>query len=213
MLLASLYVKAGFPCPAPLLVVVKNLTQLRNQVAEGTCRKLALDKAVQDQFDNASAFDADGWAKEIEFEVETVAFSFAQIFQVAVQLYGILSLPPRPIAAWAEASSYPRLPGMSTYDSVCVSHRRKLLELLYPYRGRFRSVLALSWPLVVAGASLAGDGSVEDRNFIEESLLRIWQNPVSKCGPILCLEKLRIFWESGKTAWDDCFDEPTPCMA
>lgn len=189
------------------------LTQLRSQVADGTCTDFALNRTVRDLFNAISAFDAEEWAFTMKFKVDSPAFTFARIFQIATRLYGILSLPPSAIVSWSVASIYPRLPDMTVYDSVLVCHRRELLELLYLYRGRFARTKDLNWPLIVAGVSLAGDGSIEDRNFIVESLLATWSCPLTRCSPFLCLQKLQTFWASGKTAWDDCFDSSTPCMA
>ncbi|KAJ6779572.1 hypothetical protein PWT90_09533 [Aphanocladium album] len=203
----------NFHVPLPLFIIGNRLTELRRQVAEGTCTSSALKLAVRCHFDAIGAFDADEWARSSSFEEDSPASVFARIFQVAVRLYGILSLPPSAIDSWAIASSHPRLPRLSVYDSVLVSHRRKLLQQLYPYRGTFSNKRDMTWPLVVVGASLTGDGQVEDRSFVAESLLDIWRNPLARCSPLLCLEKLRLFWASGKTAWDDCFYETTPCVA
>ncbi|KAJ6779759.1 hypothetical protein PWT90_06291 [Aphanocladium album] len=211
--LVATYSRIVFPFPSLLMVAIKTVTQLRTRVASNAYTKTDLQLMVCHLFDDIGAFDAQNWAKTLNSDVEAVSGSFARILQAAVLLYGILSLPCSAVAGWAVASGQWASSGRSMYDSVRVSHRRKLLDLLYPHRGTFGNLLALNWPLVVAGASLAGDGSTEDRDFITESLLDIWKNPLSKCGPILCLEKLRTFWASGKTVWDDCFDEPTPSLA
>lgn len=206
-------VNPDLPCPAPLFIVLKNLNQLRGRLADGSCPKAVLERTVRDLLDRASAFDHDRWAEAVAFEAGDLVTTLSRIFQVAVRLYGILSLPPPAIVYWAVATRHPRLPGTSIYDSVRIAHRRQLLDLLYPFRGTFRSVLSLAWPVTVAGVSLGNDGSAEDRAFVAESLLDMWQSPLSRVGPILCLEKLRVFWDSGKTAWDDCFDEPVPPLA
>ncbi|OAQ96194.1 hypothetical protein LLEC1_03076 [Akanthomyces lecanii] len=206
-------VNPDLPCPAPLFVVLKNLNQLRGRIADDNCPKALLERTVRDLFDRVSAFNHDRWAETIAFEAGDLAATMSRIFQVAVRLYGILSLPHSAIVYWAVATRYPRLPGASIYDSVRIAHRRELLDLLYPFRGRFRSLLSLAWPVTVAGVSLGGDGSAEDCRFIAEALLGMWKSPLSRVGPILCLEKLRVFWDSGKTVWDDCFDEPVPPLA
>ncbi|KAJ3493886.1 hypothetical protein NLG97_g4445 [Lecanicillium saksenae] len=211
--LVNAFPRPGFPFPPLLIIALKNLTQLRVRVAEASCTKQDVDITVRSLFRNVNACSAEVWAKTMDFEIQKVAATFAGIFQAAVLLYGILSLPRSAIASWAIASGHPVEKNMTIYECVRVSHRRKLLKLLYAYKDTFRSLLALNWPLAVAGASLGGDGNTEDRDFISESLLDIWKNPLSQCGPILCLEKLRAFWASGKTAWDDCFYEPTPSLA
>ncbi|XWW92754.1 hypothetical protein V2A60_000680 [Cordyceps javanica] len=217
--LSALDLNPDLPCPPALLVALKNLTQLRGRIAQGRCPKSVANASVRELFRKISAFDHEAWAKTITFEVAATVSTLGRIFQVAVRLYGILSLPPSATVSWALACGYPRLPDLSMYESVRVSHRRELLGLLYPFRGTFKKVLALSWPVTVAGVSLAGPGAgpggsyAQDRRFIAETLLDMWTSRLARCGPILCLEKLRAFWASGKTAWDDCFDEPVPPLA
>ncbi|KAJ3496942.1 hypothetical protein NLG97_g2285 [Lecanicillium saksenae] len=211
--LAGMASEQKFTVPTALFISCIRLTQLRGRVADGTITDFALKLATRDLLNNISTFDAGEWGCNMKAIAGSRASSFARIFQVSTRLYGILSLPSSAIVSWSTASVCPQLPHLGAYQSVRVINRQTLLELLYQYRGAFARDIHLTWPLVVAGVSLAGDGSVEDRNFIAESLLAIWSNPLARRSPLLCLEKLRIFWASGKTAWDDCFDEPTPCNA
>ncbi|KAM3511840.1 hypothetical protein MY11210_004531 [Beauveria gryllotalpidicola] len=213
LFLSALEMSPDLACPPPLLVIVKNLTQLRGRIADGRCTKLSLDTELRDLFDKVGAFDYDAWAKKVNSKPEAVISTLSHIFQVSVRLFGVLSLPHSATVSWAVAAGYQRLPGMSMYDSVRIAHRCELLDMLYLFRARFRTALALAWPVTVAGVSLGGDGSAEDRTFIAESLLDMWMSRLSRCGPILCLQKLRAFWDSGKTEWDDCFDEPVPPLA
>lgn len=62
------------------------------------------------------------------------------------------------------------------------------------------------WPLVVAGAA-AVRGSVFERTFIAD-LMRDAVKDMGSSMPLLARKVLVAFWESGKTGWDDCFDQP-----
>ncbi|OAQ96738.1 hypothetical protein LLEC1_07600 [Akanthomyces lecanii] len=129
----------------------------------------------------------------------------ARIYQVAVLLYGILTLPSATSAAWAVATTTPQ-PGplkLRPYDGLRVSKRQELLKLLRQ--------TALCWPLVVAGVALA-DGDAADKKFVDDSLLTIWMTPNTWAAPFVCRTKLLVFWRSGSMAWEDCFDEPVPCI-
>ncbi|KAF1730399.1 putative transcriptional regulatory protein [Beauveria bassiana] len=214
LLLSALDTSPDLACPPPLLVIVKNLTQLRGRIADGRCSKISLNTELRDLFDRIGAFDYNAWAKQVDSKPEAVISTLSHIFQVAVRLFGVLSLPQSATVSWAVAAGYQRLPGMSMYDSVRIAHRCELLNMLYRFRGRFKTALALAWPVTVAGVSLGGDGSAEDRAFVAEALLDMWMSRLSRCGPILCLQKLRVFWDdSSKTEWDDCFNEPVPPLA
>ncbi|OAQ96193.1 hypothetical protein LLEC1_03077 [Akanthomyces lecanii] len=70
---------------------------------------------------------------------------------------------------------------------------------------------SLCWPLIVGGVAVAG-GAAEDQDFIEKSLLSIWALPNTSACLIMAIRKLRPFWASGKTGWEDCFDMPVACV-
>lgn len=89
-------------------------------------------------------------------------------------------------------------------------HREELLALLRQTWDSLRYHGGLAWPLIVAGVA-ASDGSAQDRDYIDRRLCYIWQRPLTAATFLLAVEKLRAFWRSGKTGWEDCFDEPTPC--
>ncbi|KAJ6780976.1 hypothetical protein PWT90_05401 [Aphanocladium album] len=202
-----------FDTPIPLLQTLRRISQLRCAGADGTYMRSAPDRVVRDVLNDILRFDAVEWARGKKHPAaEGELLAHAQIHQEAILLYGILSLPRSAVASWSDVVSRLRPPTVHAFDHVRSCHRRKLLDLMYPYRGTFDSRLDLTWSLLVAGVSLGYDGSAQDRDFVRESMLGVWSNPITRCSPILCLDKLIIFWKSGKAAWDDCFDEPTPCL-
>lgn len=201
-----------FDTPVPLIIATRHVSRLRCEAADGTHAASALKIGVRDLLNSIIRFDAAQWAHNKEHPAQSEIYAHARIYQEAILLYGILSLPRLAVASWSDTSSHSRFSTTHAFQSVRLSHRRKLLDLLGPYRGTFENRLDMTWSLLVAGVSLGCDGSIRDRNFITESMLAIWSNPVTRCSPILCLNKLVAFWESGKASWDDCFDEPTPCL-
>lgn len=72
---------------------------------------------------------------------------------------------------------------------------------------------SLAWPLAVIGATLTQESDVAERAFVEKTLTTISTHRDAYYGPTLALEKLRAFWASGKTGWEDCFDEPCSVLA
>ncbi|KAJ6783926.1 hypothetical protein PWT90_11129 [Aphanocladium album] len=213
--LANVLGTQTFRTPASLLTATQNISQLRSHEADNTYTDPAMKMAVRDVFNRIVAFDGAKWAVDMKYkEVEKITVG-AHILQEAILLYAILSLPRSAVVSWSEAAGSRERSGSQTsaFGRLLTVHRRRLLDLLRPYQGSFESRLDLNWPLVVAGVSLGGDGSsVNDRGFVADSILGIWRNPITRCSPLVCLGKLRAFWESGKTAWDDCFYEPTPCL-
>lgn len=133
----------------------------------------------------------------------------ARIYKTAVLLYGVLTLPPAASHPWAVTQ--PRVPGLGALDSIRVSKRDELNKLLRQSWGKAPYQTALCWPLVVAGVALV-DGDPLDQTFVSECLFDIWMNPNTFASPLECRRKLLEFWRSGKTRWEDCFNEPVPSI-
>lgn len=208
------------PCPVEFHLARVRITRLRVALV---CTKLSPEHAsvaaqVQETFDTLFLFDLGKWVEQRYGdkgdEVRRQARIMGRIYAVAIRLYGILTLPPSATAAWAASSSpiessYPASPGCSVYESLCRQHRDELLGLLRKWSGKGRLKVWLAWPLIVAGVAVADD-AVENQLYIDASLLAIWRVPDVSNSSITALEKLRVFWLSGKTGWEDCFDEPIP---
>lgn len=210
------------PCPVEFHLARVRITRLRVALARS---KLSPEHAsvaaqVQEIFDTLLLFDSSKWVKERSGdqsdEAQHQARIMAHIYAVAIRLYGILTLPPSVTAVWAASSSriessYPAAPGCGRrpYESLRRRHRDELLDLLRAWSGTGRLKVWLAWPLMVAGVAVADD-AVENQMYIDASLLAIWRVPDVSNSSITALEKLRVFWLSGKTGWEDCFDEPIP---
>lgn len=209
------------PCPVDFLIARVHISRLRASLARNT-RPAALAGAalqVQEIFDTISHFDLDAWLdtqfRDKRVELQEQARLMGPIYAVAIRLYGILTLPPSTISFWAAAASptvaktYPLMAGCSMYESLRRQHRDELLRMLRECWDKARLKRWLYWPFLVLGVALAGD-THRNKQFVEQSLLVIWKTPDIFNASISALEKLRIFWMSSKTEWEECYDEPIP---
>ncbi|EGX93633.1 C6 zinc finger domain protein [Cordyceps militaris CM01] len=205
-------------CPTELYLALVHISRLRAKLAQRDTKpdKSSIEQKVRHILDSVSRFDADDWATKPMFrdQIDTVAIA-GRIFAIAVRLYGILTLPPSAVAAWSVASELSQPTSASApaavYDALRISQRRELLALARQSWGRLKHTTSLCWPLVVAGVAFA-DGAAADQDFIETSLLSIWSLPNTSACFILTIRALRRFWTSGKTGWEDCFDQPLACV-
>ncbi|KAM3485205.1 hypothetical protein MY8738_001453 [Beauveria namnaoensis] len=202
------------PCPAALYPLLVHITRLRVSVVNNRPpRKANLALAVQDIFNTTWRFDADAWAESKSWQGEVdIGRVMGRVFPLAIRLYGILTLPEASLVAWAASSAdiataYARLPGRSVLDSLRIQHREELLSLMRSSWYLLKYKTSLVWPLLVAGVA-AADSTAKDREFIEGCLEAILAMPITACSFITVVDKLRAFWASGKTEWEDCWDEP-----
>lgn len=128
----------------PLYRAIRHVSQLRCEIADGTCTGSTLEIGVRDLLSSIVHFDAAEWALGRKRPAQIMAYAYAQIYQEATLLYGILSLPRSAVASWSDTSSRPRCPTIHALDGVRLFHRRKLLDLLYPYRGTFENRLDMT---------------------------------------------------------------------
>ncbi|KAJ6786677.1 hypothetical protein PWT90_08546 [Aphanocladium album] len=205
-------------CHADLLITTINITRWRVSVANGVF--LAPQQAkMQSMLDETWHLDMAKWAAD-KFPEDQVAdgLMLAPIYATAVRLYAILTLPRIAIATWASCSAqvraiYPKLSvrGPDTYENIRNAHAEELMRLLQQVALEYDLRTALAWPVVVAGVA-AASSTAEDQIFVAKMMLSIWEHPATLCTFMMTLEKLRTFWASGKTDWNECFDEPVACI-
>ncbi|XWW92753.1 hypothetical protein V2A60_000679 [Cordyceps javanica] len=218
-------------CPTELYLAMVHISRLRATLAaaaagpggpkhgdrggkgEAAAATVVIERRVRRIFDSIARFSAQDWADKPEFgdTMDAVA-AVGRIFAVAVRLYGIMTLPPSAVVASMRAGGGSSASDLERHDALRISQGRALLALVRRFWGRLSHTTSLCWPLIVAGVALAG-GSPEDQNFVERSLLSIWRLPNTSACFILAIQKLRPFWNSGKTGWEDCFDTPIACIA
>lgn len=208
------------PCPAEFLLARVRLTRLRVSLTDRNFHQDYgnVTSNVQVIFDTIWLFDLDRFIEQQfgteDLEVQAEARIMGRVYAVAIRLYGILTLPRPSVAAWAVSSpdvrrSFPLIPGCSLYESLRRQHRDELLGTMREHWGSVRLHKWFAWPLIVAGVAVVDD-AVEHREFVDKSLFSIWRITEIHTSFIAVLEKLRIFWSSGRIGWEDCFDEPIP---
>lgn len=211
------------PCPVEFHLTRVRITRLRVLLARGKAAPAHASVAVKMQaiFDTLLLFDLEAWVADRfgdkSDEARQQARIMGPIYAVAIRLYGILALPASAVAAWAmlppqATSAYPAVVGCSTHESLRRRHRDELLRLLRGSWAHVQLKMWLTWPLAVVGVAVADgdDAAAANQDFVDASLLAIWRLPDVSSSSITALEKLRVFWGSGKTGWEECFDEPIP---
>ncbi|KAJ3473576.1 hypothetical protein NLG97_g10236 [Lecanicillium saksenae] len=223
------------PCPAEIFIAIVYVTRLRGAIARAENGSaidqdltLSIDSIpikVKEIFDNTQQFDVSKWAEDLlannqdywspehsPGSADALLPMIGEIFCVAVRLYGILALPEWAVESWASSASDMRAQTsrLTSCESAGALHRQALLVLLRKVCGQITHDEGLAWPLVVAGVAVA-DGSADERAFVERCLWNVWRLPNTVASFALVIDKLGAFWRSGKTRWEDCFDEPTQC--
>lgn len=91
------------------------------------------------------------------------------------------------------------------------NHRASLIHLLDTTSDFLPLLDHILWPVVVAGTA-AATGTVEEQMLVEMYLLNGVRDPFTGGCTGAALATMRRFWASGKTGWDDCFDQPHAWM-
>lgn len=209
---------SAFLCPTDLYLQIRAISQLRVQVAKGSLARRQVRSAADAIFASIDTFEPLNWTRcepdHWPFADFPESFTLvAQIFKAAVCLYGILSLPEyastSSLAVTTSTASMRGTQGsMPSYTMIKSSYRSSLLCFIRSaWNTRLRDKKALYWPLIVAGVAVA-DGDAADQEYVGAILHRYSVRPDSTSCPFATEDKLRAVWASGKTGWDDCFDEP-----
>lgn len=199
------------PAPLDLRMAIFHINRLRHQ-ATMKPPIVALTALVHRQLDEIEAADVDDWSAQNPVYGLEHSLALSRIFQIAIRLFALLTLPRLATSSWAGAATQQaRAADLDPWNARRIAHRSDLLARMRKLFPELHYPPNLRWPMVVAGVALACDGATEDREFVSQSLRAIWEQPVVACGPMRCRELLHRFWKSGKTEWEDCFSEPVPC--
>lgn len=170
----------------------------------------AIWPAISEVFKNIESFSAEDWTEPYTVPKKPEMTLIARVYKCATTLYGVLSLPPPP------AFNYDLDPSQSAkaaaYSQSKAVTRDQLFKLVTEAMETLRPNLSMCWPLAVLGAALV-DGQSSEKAFVEKSLRKISRTPQTYYGPTMSLVKLMAFWESGKTGWEDCYNEPCSVIA
>ncbi|KAJ3478946.1 hypothetical protein NLG97_g8447 [Lecanicillium saksenae] len=197
-------VSVDLPCPGDLLAVLDRITRLRIQVATSTISAAKVGATAQGLFQEIDQFDIEASLKDCPWSTELIGRCYSEVFHAAVKLYGILTLPRSAVLEAIKAT------GPDAYETLRMSQRKNLVQLLKKAWPEIDFFPSLQWALIVAGvAATTDDAAAEDQDYVEQSLTKILHHALSDASTFTCLVKLQLFWKSGKTEWEDCFDEPT----
>ncbi|KAJ3486719.1 hypothetical protein NLG97_g6559 [Lecanicillium saksenae] len=205
----KVYVEASpsndMPCPAGLLAHIMRITKIRKRVSLNPSLADALGPSIQGLFRDIEDFDVEEWVATSLLGAKEILPTLGRLFQDAVHLHALMTLPRQ-----AVLDAHPQA---SSYESLCLHQRLGLMEHLRRLFPKVQYSPALLWPVVVAGvaAGAADADAAQDQTYVDSCLHAIWWQPASMGDPVYCIEKLRAFWQSGKTEWEECFYEPTPC--
>ncbi|KAJ3478464.1 hypothetical protein NLG97_g8572 [Lecanicillium saksenae] len=182
--------------------------RLRARAFAGELTETSLTASVHHLFDEVSSVEVDDWIRETSAHTDN-AVDLAAIFRAAVLLYGILALPRRAVALWARSlAGNEGITRLDAYGSVRLAQQKALLKMMRELAPRLTCRCCITWPLTVLGVAVS-DGWLDDaRDFVVESFLFVSAERGEGGGGFKTLRKLREFWSSGKTGWDDCFQEP-----
>lgn len=86
-------------------------------------------------------------------------------------------------------------------------YRRHLYQLFKDALPLAPAKEGLMWPVAVLGVAFSNHEE-EEQQTLREYVGRMRWLPGSDGGAFHLLEKLDTFWASGKTGWDQCYDEP-----
>ncbi|KAM3540802.1 hypothetical protein ARSEF1564_006270 [Beauveria bassiana] len=230
------------PCSSHVFADLIRINRLRALVAGGASVQSFVLPAARQVYKHIAEFSVTDWEEPYGVPDKPEARLLCRIFQKAVLLYGLLTLPPLSLAPTTttttptddnEASSNlpsPEVTGSEadiddgealhdgdadpaptpSTDTLRVEILSLIREVLPLIAERPTS---LAWPLAVVGVTLTGQGDAAERDFVTQTLRRISTHRDAYYGPTLCLGKLHKFWASGKTGWEDCYDEACSVMA
>lgn len=201
------------PFPLALRIIQINITRLRHQVATGTTTSEAVSRIISGLFDRLGGIDLAEWVQKIAGFDATTNQALAETYRDAIWLYAILALPQPAMQRWASEQpplAQSLLSDIDAYNYVRSLYTSRLLAALRSIFPCLPYLAAAGEALVIAGVAVASCGGKEDQEFVDQGLHAIWLLPVGSGAIALRLQKLREFWASGKTGWEDCFYEPTP---
>ncbi|KAM3466452.1 hypothetical protein NHJ6243_000835 [Beauveria neobassiana] len=231
------------PCSSHVFADLIRINRLRALVAGGASVQSFVLPAARQVYKHIAEFSVADWEEPYGVPDKPEARLLCRIFQKAVLLYGLLTLPPLSLAPTTTTTTTPtddneassNLPSPEVSGSEADIDDGEALHdrdadpaptpssdtLRVEILSLIREVLpliaerptSLAWPLAVVGVTLTGQGDAAERDFVTQTLRRISTHRDAYYGPTLCLGKLHKFWASAKTGWEDCYDEACSVMA
>lgn len=199
---------SDMPCPTDLFVDIIRITRLRLLYAAGASVSKVILPVAREIFRDIQGFLPDDWNESYPLPKSTKHTLIGRIFQSAVALYCLLSMPETATVYTSDSENSDSTPEA---DPI-LGCRRDLMESITMAMNDLPSKVPLSWPLTILGVACV-NGSDEEKETIESHFRGVIDTAFIESGPAQGLKKVKKFWESGKTGWEDCFDEPCTVLA
>ncbi len=196
------------PCPTDLFLDIIRITRLRSLFGAGASLKKVVLPVARQIFRDIEDFSPDEWNEPYPLPKTTKQFLIGRIFKSAVTLYCLLSMP--------ETAAVFQPDGKASYSASCRdlvrASRSDLMKHIAVATKELPSKIPLAWPVTILGVAYA-DGTKEEKETIEGFFRGVIDMSYIESGPAHGLAKVKKFWDSGKTKWEDCFDEPCTVLA
>ncbi|KAK1147372.1 hypothetical protein N8T08_001453 [Aspergillus melleus] len=182
--------------PAPILVHIMQINSLRARAITAT-QLTEITNLTHDAYEirgQILKFSPEQWAQTKQASKNDCSL-LGNIYQAAAVIYCISSL-----------QSLSVLPITPFLQNTCMMQSNRLRDLLTEALSGPKFQRFLLWPLVVLGVEAAHGGTAM-RGFVQHRLADM-RRRTGIHAPAMAKAVLERFWDSGRTCWDDCFDEP-----
>ncbi|KAH6605416.1 hypothetical protein Trco_007123 [Trichoderma cornu-damae] len=186
-----------FYCPAPLFREIFLINRLRLEAAASDGLS---EPSLCDVLERIDTYPVPLAAESLDQKRANDLLLVSLLFKSAVAIFGALTLP-----CTSQCSSCRPCAELER------THRANLLHLLDTTPEFLPLLDHILWPVVVAGTA-AATGTVADQMLVEMHLLNGVRDPFTGGCTSAALATMRRFWASGKTGWDECFDQPHAWM-
>lgn len=181
-------------CPLPLVIEIIKINHLRMQGwKRDPSESEDFSQEAYEILRRVHDFSPEQWATSKPSSTKDWIL-IGTTYQVAVELFCIYSL--QSVSILPEALLRP----------LCTTHGQRLQELLIEAFLSRHIKRFMIWPLILLGVE-AVYGTAEMRALVTFQLTELSYD-VGTYGPLTANGVLESFWASGKTRWDDCFDQP-----
>ncbi|KND86305.1 hypothetical protein TOPH_09063 [Tolypocladium ophioglossoides CBS 100239] len=204
------------PCPVHLFLEIVRVNDLRRRVAARLVDPVAggADSVIQMHFRTITDFSPENWAigQATSATVHSMCHQetwllVAEAFQSAALLFvdsSLASLLPVCACSPCDATTCDSCSARLD-DSTRSFHRARLFRLVEEGLASHVTMYCVIWPLIVAGFE-ANQGTPEEQVVVQHGLTDLCLQ--AGATTIVARDVLRKFWASGKTNWDECFDQP-----
>ncbi|KAF2264139.1 hypothetical protein CC78DRAFT_560443 [Lojkania enalia] len=182
--------------PQALFLDIININLLRFRYSQtrstADCTELQIE--AEDILMHIGSFSPEAWVDSMGGSFREEWLQLSSLFQSATTLYCILSLQSLSI-----------LPDTPHLRAIRNAHGDLLGLLIEKCLKDWRTRKYLMWPMVVFGVEAVARSSVV-QNRLDEQLMQV-KLDMGTLSPMRASDLLKRFWASGKTGWDDCFDD------